>query len=469
MRRIFSILKIAPSLEEQGVFWDMEGENRMSLSAERQSPDPADASALSWWVELGYPSFEKGPDGWPRPGQVIRYYRRLKRRPDGKCWTQADLARALGITERAVHNMEHFDQGLDSITRRRFLAETLQIPPVLLGLTLAPLAPASSTAASRTSRTSEPSAPHLPRFTADYEQLFAQEERAWQNYHAGNAAPVLPQVQAALQTLYAQLPFVGSERLRTTRLLVSYHLLASAITRDQGSYSQAIEHANRAVALAQGAEEVELLAVALYRRQTVWLDARQPRPALQDAQQARTLLPLLPSWLQAALLIRGAFSRAYAASRGYVPRSGEALREMEQGAALLQREPAPSEARAGYFLLIDLRRYRVDKGAALLELGRPREALEILPSQRRAGAVRHSAFTDLLTAQAYIELGDYEMGAALALDLVEPLRQIESQVNLKRLQRLTERLAASPFGSAPEVARLRLLLNQPGRGRGRAL
>ncbi|WP_052890374.1 hypothetical protein [Thermogemmatispora carboxidivorans] len=74
----------------------------MSPSAERQSPDPADASALSWWVELGYPSFEKGPDGWPRPGQVIRYYRRLKRRPDGRHWTQADLARARAVSMQSL-------------------------------------------------------------------------------------------------------------------------------------------------------------------------------------------------------------------------------------------------------------------------------------------------------------------------------------------------------------------------------
>lgn len=76
----------------------------MSLSAERQSPDSADASALSWWVELGYPSFEKGPDGWPRPGQVIRYCRCLKRRPDGKRWTQADLEWACAVSMQSVCN-----------------------------------------------------------------------------------------------------------------------------------------------------------------------------------------------------------------------------------------------------------------------------------------------------------------------------------------------------------------------------
>ncbi|MBX5459419.1 MAG: hypothetical protein IRZ31_21220 [Thermogemmatispora sp.] len=57
------------------------------------------------------------------------------------------------------------------------------------------------------------------------------------------------------------------------------------------------------------------------------------------------------------------------------------------------------------------------------------------------------------------------MGTALALDLVEPLRQIESQVNLARLQQLTERLSASPNGEAPEVARLRALLEGPRRGK----
>jgi transcriptional regulator with XRE-family HTH domain len=434
----------------------------MSLS--EQPPEAADALALPWWVQLGYPPFERGPDGWPRPGQVTRYYRRLKRRPDGKRWTQADLAQALGITERAVHNMEHFDEGLESISRRRFLAETLQIPPVLLGLAVAPVVPASSVAAGCAP---ESAAAHVPRFAVDYEQLQGQEERYWQDYHRGSATSALPRIQTTLQALYAQLPFAGSERFRTTRLLVSYHLLASAITRDQRAYSQAIDHASRAVELAQSLDHAELQAVALYRRQTIWLDARHRQLALQDAQQARALLPSLPPWLQAAVLIRGGFSQAFA--QGRAGQGSRALREMEHGAALLQREPAPGDARAGHFLLMDLRRYRVDKGAALLEMGCPREALEVLPQQRRAGAARQSAFTDLLIAQAAIELGDYEMGAALALELVEPLRQIGSQVNLERLQRLAERLAASPFGSAPEVARLRLLLKPPGRGRGHTI
>ncbi|MBX5451966.1 MAG: helix-turn-helix transcriptional regulator [Thermogemmatispora sp.] len=419
----------------------------------------ARAASGPWWVQQGYPPFEEDEAGWPHAGQVVRYFRQRKRRPDGKCWTQADLARALGISERAVRNMEERKEGLDSISRRRFLAETLQIPPVLLGLAVAPAVPASSVAAGYAP---ESAAAHVSRFAVDYEQLQEQEERYWQEYHRGNATAALPRIQTTLQALYAQLPFAGSERFRTTRLLVSYHLLASAITRDQRAYSQAIEHASRAIELAQSLDHAELQAVALYRRQTVWLDARHRQLALQDAQQARGLLPSLPPWLQAAVLIRGGFSQAFAQGR---VEGSRALREMEHGAALLQREPAPGDARAGHFLRMDLRRYRVDKGAALLEMGRPREALEVLPQQRRAGAARQSAFTDLLIAQAAIELGDYEMGAALALELVGPLRQIGSQVNLERARRLTERLAASPFGSAPEVARLRALLAGPRRGK----
>ncbi len=39
---------------------------------------------------------------WSRPGQVIRYYRRLKRCPDGRHWTQADLARARAVSMQSL-------------------------------------------------------------------------------------------------------------------------------------------------------------------------------------------------------------------------------------------------------------------------------------------------------------------------------------------------------------------------------
>jgi tetratricopeptide (TPR) repeat protein len=90
------------------------------------------------WPEQGFPPFDIGPDGFPRPGQVVRHFRQIKLRADGSPWTQRDLAQALGKQELAVREMELRDVGLNDIARRRFLVTLLGIPPILFGLIVAP-------------------------------------------------------------------------------------------------------------------------------------------------------------------------------------------------------------------------------------------------------------------------------------------------------------------------------------------
>jgi transcriptional regulator with XRE-family HTH domain len=90
---------------------------------------------MAWWVELGYPPFDLGKGGFPRTGQVIKYYREHKLDEGGKPLKQEALARVLGITEQAVGNLESRGAGLDS-DRRRFLCKFLGIPPILLGVVM---------------------------------------------------------------------------------------------------------------------------------------------------------------------------------------------------------------------------------------------------------------------------------------------------------------------------------------------
>ena len=89
-------------------------------------------------IERELSAFEVGSDGFPRPGQVVRHFRQLKLKVDGRPWTQRDLARALGKQELAIRDMELRDVGLNDIARRRLLADLLDIPPILFGLANAP-------------------------------------------------------------------------------------------------------------------------------------------------------------------------------------------------------------------------------------------------------------------------------------------------------------------------------------------
>ena len=64
------------------------------------------AAQPSWREQEELPAFDIGPDGFPRPGQVIRHFRQTRLKADGKPWTQRDLAQILGCRELAVREMD---------------------------------------------------------------------------------------------------------------------------------------------------------------------------------------------------------------------------------------------------------------------------------------------------------------------------------------------------------------------------
>ncbi len=82
-------------------------------------------------------------------------------------------------------------------------------------------------------------------------------------------------------------------------------------------------------------------------------------------------------------------------------------------------------------------------------VGWPREALRALPATRKDGMPCRTAYTDLLEARAYADLGQYEMSAVLAQEAVRQMAQLHSRLNLAKIRQLVEQLAASPYGSAP--------------------
>src|SRR5216110_965200 len=95
---------------------------------------PSAPPSVLWWVELEYPPFDRGKDGFfPRTGQVVKHYREQKRDATGKPWTQRGLALALDVTEQTVRDLENRDANMD-FDRRQILSRFLTIPPILLGI-----------------------------------------------------------------------------------------------------------------------------------------------------------------------------------------------------------------------------------------------------------------------------------------------------------------------------------------------
>src|SRR5215470_13345686 len=86
-------------------------------------------------TSAGLPKFPLDDYGFPQPGVVIRYFRERMKYIDPedhkeKHWRQIDLAERLGVSEVTIRLMETKSNSLDSIERRRVLADILKIPPV---------------------------------------------------------------------------------------------------------------------------------------------------------------------------------------------------------------------------------------------------------------------------------------------------------------------------------------------------
>lgn len=94
---------------------------------------PSKGDPLSWWAKLGYPRFEEGEDGFPRIGQVVKYYR--ERSSNYKVRMQKHLAKELGLTLQRIRDIENRDADLN-MARRRDLVQLLHIPPFLLSISM---------------------------------------------------------------------------------------------------------------------------------------------------------------------------------------------------------------------------------------------------------------------------------------------------------------------------------------------
>ena len=200
---------------------------------------------MYWWVELGYPdAFDLGKDGmFPRPGQVVKYYRERKMDDKGKPWTQKNLAKTLGLTDNGVRDIENRDVGMDDFGRRQFLCKLFGIPPILLGIVSpgeidmlleqqqkANNAVVLSTA-NATSR----------RHTIDIKKYQERLDDLWGTF-LSDALHTVAVALASIDELQRELLQATQEQLQLQGLLRDYHVFLSALRSEQCQHNGAVEH-----------------------------------------------------------------------------------------------------------------------------------------------------------------------------------------------------------------------------------
>jgi transcriptional regulator with XRE-family HTH domain len=421
--------------------------------------------APHWWVQLGYPAFEPGDQGFPRPGQVLKHYRLLKRKADGKPWTQADLAQVLGVNVLAVSEMENKDVGLKDIHRLRQLANLFAIPPLLLGIVsleeIQVLLDQENTPdeqALGSVGTAAPTRIVQKKGLLNLDDCKKTLKRFWALNHQSTAFQVVPQILKQVHTLYYALPLAsGSDAGQIKALLCYFHILLSGILEDQQQFQQAANHAHRAIHLARNSEQKPLQAFSYYRRGELWFVQGKLSSAISDYEAAYAYKSSLDISLTGAIMLKlGVASARQAQGRMEKLRM---LKHLIDPTEKMIRQADPENDL--YFLKLNEQRYHLDKSATLLAMDWALEALDELTGIHPSPDQRRAAYHLLLSASAYAHerVRLYPIATELATEAFTRMSVISSHVNIVRIANVQKQLSLSPYGSNPEVARLGLQLN----------
>lgn len=424
----------------------------------------SDQSAMrSLLVKAGFPNWPLDTHGFPDPGTVLRYYREKMRYIDPqdgkeKSWTQVDLARRLGVSEVTIRLMETQRKGLDSIERRRILADLLRIPPAFLGLTsLTNLAEVL-----RQTKDGTVNAPtHLKNVGIGKEafQLYQDAFHVYSEmYTTGmepNTTPVLEDWITRMQgdTVYAQ----PTQKTTFLRTLWGFHVLIAKVYCDEMLWEPAFSHLDAALELATTLHNSDLQAISLYRSSAVHFVRRNYVLAKVNLDGALLHAKNTSPHIRGTILVDAGL--AYALANTDLA-----------GATYTQRLLDEAEKYAGTWvddgiMSFGSGKYLLRRARALIALGRPGKALEFLDDaedELEATQKLKLAFLNIARAECYMQLKhpDFEGALSLLTDAFDASKAINSEFNVGHIQRLYKSLSVSSYGSSPRVVDLGIALKE---------
>jgi DNA-binding XRE family transcriptional regulator len=375
---------------------------------------------------------------------------------DGKVrsWTQADLAQRLGVSEVTVRLMETQGKGLDSIERRRAIAEILKIPPMLLGLAsledlLALLEHSNLSQATKTSSVRSGTI-----------RLYQDTLGIYREKHATSTAKEASiDIEKWIERIQGDLAGANQkQQVEMYRVLWGFHDLAARVYDDGYDWVSAFSHVNAARALALEMKSDDFLAASLYRSSQLHFSQNNPLLARSDV-----LAALDYAKKSTDPSLRGAVFSEAALALALVETDLAAATHAQQ---LFDQAERCARERTGndeFALRFTTGRYLFTRGSALLALKRPSAALEYLDTAESlldASQRRRLAYVTILRAEAYLRLRrpEYDSAITLLLEAFETSRAVQSGFNIGRIHRLHNVLLASNYKNSPQVADLGLLL-----------
>lgn len=402
------------------------------------------------------PVFELALDGFPIPGPVVRYFREHMTYIDinGKerRWTQADLAKRLGISELMVRYMETKNQGLDSIERRKTIAALLKIPPALLGL-------ASLDDLHKIIQSEKPT-----QIASSKKEVVNTEEI--QLYHDAlgilkekydkkqlNPQLILPWI-ARINTIKDKAH--GDMHIVVLTALAKYHVLtANTYFYDLQNEQQSMHHLNIARDISGELQNTELLAMTQFYTGVMCGAKQNHLLARKELDLALNLSKSASPQIRGNILT--CVTQAYAMTSSDEITTVQIRKLLDQAEECIRETTDPNSLMA-----YDTVQYLENRADTFISLKRYQLALECIDDaeEYNLSRQRNAEYLKILRAECHIKQRKPEYDEALRIlsQVLDDNKNIQYYVNY--VARLHKLIATSSYGNAPDVVDLGMVLRQ---------
>jgi tetratricopeptide (TPR) repeat protein len=406
-------------------------------------------STDEWWRIYG--PFKPGEDGLPHLGQVIRHYSKLQ---GYKTRELADRLSQLGwkVGERRMEQLQSDDNisHPQEISRRKLLARTLAIPPILLGLShMSEVIHAAEVALPTAVKQVHIDTDSLLR----YESLLATY---WDSFYTGSVRRNADGIRLWQQHLEKLARDVDqSHRTHALTLLCRFDQLLAVVTRDNADYLSAMHYHNQSVRLAKELGNAELIAASLFRRAKTRLHEARMDKAMADMTEAVSYAR------HARDNLRGYVFQMAGELVTRLPATPETAmqfnRFMDGAGRILRKGPTEDDGSGAQF---NQAGYFQDRARGCLRLHKTEDALEAIALAEKAQPpqmIRWQVELLALRAEAYLLSGEPEWACHLIEDALPLANTTQSVAKKQKLVEVYD-VAAARYPNEPRVRQLRSLV-----------
>jgi transcriptional regulator with XRE-family HTH domain len=391
-----------------------------------------------------YGPFNKQEDGFPMAGEVVRSYREKMK------WSQARLALRLGVARLQVIQMEKKNAVPQSLSRRRAIAEFLQIPPVLLGV--------SVVGSDLFLELVEPhAATHISIAPYSLQEASEYLDTAWEAYTFTGSLSMLPGARRWKARVEEEALSKGSKE--SLEVLHRYGLFFMLVGRENQDYTEA--NPIRLVDVAKQLASPDAISVSLYRRGKMYYEQKRYEEAFTDIKEALYHVEhASPQVKVLTLACSGPVLTHYTTNKADVQ---EVLRNMDKGWKLVEEAKGTFDPfHVGYNEGV----YFNDRAYSLIPLLRidPTiideiwESLSLAQEKIGPNYIRTRSSVEYAYADASYHVGDYLASISAALNALELAQSIGSVRAIERVQKLYEKLAQTKIKDSSELKKLKIAL-----------